>query len=361
MPDNMFASNSLAKSPKDHSTIADLSKADVLLAFERAMVAEDSRLLDDKPIRDFEVEDQFETNERRILRLQSYIQALIDLPLEMSSDEFLADVSGCEFGFGVKDASFIENERRLDSVGYTLTMRLFNGSMRGIYAQLRVLRAMIDHDLTYGYNRRAHFYLTLVVYAEMLLGIQTADGSDAFEKASLVAKRMLETKNYGVRTVTMTPGDDKALVYTLIRAGRLFQLDDVSPKEWVNIVSSQLYRARGSISMGSRLMADMTSLEDLLGIFLGAVSPDWTLAEASGLDALRLLDHGDIIRLGFDGADLSDLASVRAELKLSNGIKPPEPEPIPEPKPKKVYALSNAVNLVDEALKGEPMRSSKAK
>ena len=113
--------------------------------------------------------------------------------------------------------------------------------------------------------------------------------------------------------------------------------------------------------MGSRLMADMTSLEDLLGIFLGAVSPDWTLAEASGLDALCLLDHGDIIRLGFDGADLSDLASVRAELKLSNGIKPPEPEPIPEPKPKKVYALSNAVNLVDEALKGEPMRSSKAK
>ena len=84
-----------------------------------------------------------------------------------------------------------------------------------------------------------------------------------------------------------------------------------------------------------------------------------TIADLSKADVL--LDHGDIICLGFDGADLSDLASVRAELKLSNGIKPPEPEPIPEPKPKKVYALSNAVNLVDEALKGEPMRSSKAK
>lgn len=361
MPDNMFASNGLAKSPKDHSSISDLSKADALLAFERAMVAEDNRLLDDRLVRDFEVEDPFETTERRILRLQSYIQALVDLPFDTTSDEFLADVSGCEFGFGVKDASFIENERRLDSVGYTLAMRLFNGSMRGVYAQLRVLRAMIDHDLTYGYNRRAHFYLTLVVYAEMLLGVQTVDGSDAFEKAGLVAKRMLDTKNYGVRSVTMTPGDDKALAYTLIRAGRLFQLDDVSPKEWTNIVSSQLYRARGSVSMGSRLMSDMTSLEDLLGIFSGTVSPDLTLAEASGLDALRLLDHSDVIRLGFDGADLSDLASVRAELKLSNGIKPPEPEPAPEPKPKKVYALSGSANLVDEALKGRPMRSSKLK
>ena len=361
MPDNMFASNGLAKSPKDHSSISDLSKADALLAFERATVAEDNRLLDDRLVRDFEVEDPFETTERRILRLQSYIQALVDLPFDTTSDEFLADVSGCEFGFGVKDASFIENERRLDSVGYTLAMRLFNGSMRGVYAQLRVLRAMIDHDLTYGYNRRAHFYLTLVDYAEMLLGVQTVDGSDAFEKAGLVAKRMLDTKNYGVRSVTMTPGDDKALAYTLIRAGRLFQLDDVSPKEWTNIVSSQLYRARGSVSMGSRLMSDMTSLEDLLGIFSGTVSPDLTLAEASGLDALRLLDHSDVICLGFDGADLSDLASVRAELKLSNGIKPPEPEPAPEPKPKKVYALSGSANLVDEALKGRPMRSSKLK
>ena len=361
MQDNMFASNSLAKSPKDHSSISDLSKADVLLAFERAMVADDKRLLDDRLIRDFDVEDRFETNERRILRLQSYIQALVDLPFDTGSDEFLADVSGCEFGFGVKDAIFIENERRLDSVGHTLTMCIFNGSMRGIYAQLRALRAMVDHDLDYGYNRRAHFYLTLVVYVEMLLGIQTVDGSDAFEKAGLVARRMLDTKNYGVKSVTMTPGDDKALAYTLIRAGRLFQLDDVSSKEWTNIVSSQLYRARGSVSMGARLTADMTSLDELLGIFLGVVSPDLTLAEASGLDALRLLDHSDVVRLGFDGADLSDLTSVRAELKLSNGVKPPEPELLPEPKPKKVYALSDAVGIIDDALKDKPMRSSKSK